>query len=94
MINLKLVLLILLMLCPVLAVADDSLDALRKTADQGDADAQYNLGTMYNSGKGVTKDSIEANKWFRKAAQHGNAKAQYIVGNWYLSGMDAKIQIV
>ena len=44
--------------------------------EQGDADAQYNLGTMYYSGRGVVQDHEEAVKWFRLAADQGLASAQ------------------
>ena len=36
---------------------------LRARADQGDADAQYILGLMYDRGLGVAKDKVEAVKW-------------------------------
>ena len=39
----------------------------RKAAEQGNADAQSNLGVMYANGTGVTKDESEAMKWYRKA---------------------------
>jgi TPR repeat protein len=35
-------------------------------AEQGDADAQYNLGNVYVTGEGVPKDGAEAAKWFRR----------------------------
>ena len=50
-------------------------DAYRKEAEQGRADAQYSLGVCYANGEGVTKDEKEAVKWFRKAAEQGNVKA-------------------
>ncbi len=37
-----------------------------KAADQGDAKAQSNLGTMYESGHGVVKDDIKAVAWYQK----------------------------
>ena len=46
-------------------------------ADQGDADAQFNLGVMCSNGRGVPEDYTEAAKWFRKAADRGNDKAQF-----------------
>jgi TPR repeat protein len=39
----------------------------RKAADQGDADAQRNLGLMYATGRGVARDDVEAWRWLRKA---------------------------
>jgi len=58
----------------------------RKSADQGDAAAQYELGTMYENGHGVPKDYAEAMKWYRKAADQGNAGAQYKLGHMYHNG--------
>ncbi len=48
----------------------------RKAAEQGDADAQHNLGWMYANGKGVIENDKEAVKWYRKAAEQGHTKAQ------------------
>ena len=45
-------------------------------ADQGNAYAQFSLGTMYRFGKGVAKDYAAAVFWFRKAADKGLAAAQ------------------
>ena len=50
-----------------------------KAAEQGDANAQYNLGLMYNSGEGIPRDDAEAVKWWRKAAEKGLAAAQCIL---------------
>jgi TPR repeat protein len=52
------------------------LDALRQMGGQGDGVAQFNLGVMYETGKGVAKDEREAVAWYRKAAKQGNAHAQ------------------
>ena len=55
-------------------------------ADQGYSDAQYNLGVMYDNGKGVPQDDAEALKWYRKAADQGLAQAQYNLGVMYDEG--------
>lgn len=60
-----------------------ALQLLRPLAEQGDANAQYNLGYMYDYGKGVPKDFVEAVKWFRLAAEQGHAIAQYDLGSKY-----------
>ncbi len=45
--------------------------------DLGEADAQYNLGLMYNNGgKGVPQDYAMAYMWFNLSAAQGNAKAK------------------
>ncbi len=58
----------------------------RKSADQGNALAQLNLGFMYNEGQGVPQDYAEAVKWYRKSADQGNAPAQYNLGYMYYRG--------
>jgi len=58
----------------------------RPLADQGDADAQYNLGIMYDNGQGVPKDDVQAVKWYRLAADQGNAIAQTNLGVMYATG--------
>ena len=55
-------------------------------AEQGDAEAQNNLGVMYCEGKGVPEDNAEAFKWFRKAAEQGHDSAQYNLGQMYREG--------
>jgi len=41
-------------------------------AKRGDIDAQYNLGLMYNNGKGALQDDKQAVYWYWKAAEQGN----------------------
>jgi hypothetical protein len=55
-------------------------------AEQGDADAQYNLGQMYRRGQGVPQDYKTAMKWYTLAAEQGNALAQNNVGVAYSWG--------
>ena len=56
------------------------------TAEQGYANAQYNLGLMYKNGDGVVQDYAEAVKWYRLAAEQGYANAQYNLGLMYKNG--------
>ena len=55
-------------------------------AKKGFANAQYNLGVMYEKGKGVEKNLSKAKKWFQFAAEQGLAKAQYSLGLIYGKG--------
>ena len=48
-----------------------SLKEMRKTAEQGDVKAQYNLGMVFHEGLGVPQDFIEAYKWLVIAAASG-----------------------
>ena len=53
-------------------VAQDSAQAakwFRKAAEQGQVQAQYNLGVCYHKGKGVAKDHVEAYAFFSLAAE-------------------------
>ena len=58
----------------------------RPLADQGFPSAQFNLGFMYNNGKGVPQNHAEAVKWYRLAADQGNAHAQVNLGGMYYTG--------
>ncbi len=58
----------------------------RPLAEQGYADAQYNLGCMYREGQGVLQDNAEAVKWFFFAAEQGLAAAQFNLGLRYAFG--------
>ena len=62
----------------------------RSAAEQGHANAQFNLGTMYAQGKGVKQDFGEAVRLFRKAADQGDADAQFNLGNMYAQGKGVK----
>ena len=49
----------------------------KKAADQGNADAQYELGYMYDLGLGeLIQSYIEARKWYRFAADQGHMGAK------------------
>ena len=48
---------------------------INKAAEKNNADAQYFLGSMYQSGEGVAKDKRKALEWLNKSAQQGNKKA-------------------
>ena len=53
----------------------------RLAAEQGLANAQYNLGRMYYLGTGVPEDYVQAYKWWNLAAAAGNADARKYKGN-------------
>jgi len=52
-------------------------------AEQGEADAQVNLGLLYDFGKGVPQDYGQARDWYLKAADQGFADAQFNLGLLY-----------
>jgi hypothetical protein len=70
-------------------VGQDHVEAARwylKAAEQGHAEAQHNLGTMYQSGLGVGQDHAKAVQWYQRAAEQGYAAAQHNLGVMYLAG--------
>jgi TPR repeat protein len=59
----------------------------RKSAEQGVAEAQYELGGLYFDGQGVPQDYSQAAVWYRKAAEQNDAMmAQYKLGLLYFEG--------
>lgn len=46
-------------------------------AEAGDASAQFNLALLYDTGRGVERDTARAAAWYRRAAEQGLAAAQY-----------------
>ncbi len=60
-------------------------------AEQGDANAQYNLGCYYFFGGDEApageKNPVKAFEWFNKSAAQGNAEAQEMLGTCYENGI-------
>ncbi|WP_413491362.1 tetratricopeptide repeat protein [Shewanella baltica] len=59
---------------------------VQKAAEQGNAEAQLNLGFLYSFGEGVSRDNKQAVHWFTKAAEQGDADAQFTLGFMYSEG--------
>ncbi len=55
-------------------------------AEQGNVTAQYNLGHMYEKGKGVPQDYKESVRLYRLSAQQGDLDAQLKLGVSYGMG--------
>src|SRR5450759_4647856 len=54
---------------------DDEFIRIKSLAEQGDANAQNELGTMYAKGKGVAKNYFEAWKWYSLALKQKHPSA-------------------
>ena len=63
-----------------------ALIGFRFHAERGNATAQYNLGVMYEYGRGVPVDAAEAVRWYHLAAERGLAQAQNNLGRAYAVG--------
>ncbi len=77
---------ILLLCLSATANAQSEFDEAKLLAEQGDAEAQLNLGIRYANGEGVPEDDAEAVKWYRLAAKQGLARAQSYLGIMYGNG--------
>lgn len=78
----KILTLALLLLAGAVAMAQSAAD-FRAAAEQGDAQAQYQLGQCYEKGLGTAVDSVQAVQWYTRAAEQGDADAMYSLGLCY-----------
>jgi len=69
-----------------LNISAADLDALRKQAGDGKADAQYQLGELLYEARTVARDVNAARQWISKAAAQGHARAQYRLASMHLLG--------
>ncbi len=54
---------------------DKALQVFRPLAKNGNKEAQYHLGYMYQSGIGVVQDNNQALHWYQMAAKQGHNSA-------------------
>ncbi|MBW8308516.1 MAG: sel1 repeat family protein [Candidatus Paracaedibacteraceae bacterium] len=59
---------------------------LKEKAEEGDPQAQFEMGQCYEKGREVEQDRSQAFEWYRKAAEQGFAEAQYHLGQCYEDG--------
>lgn len=77
----------------VLVVGDNNkraADWYEKSAEQGNAYAQNNLGYMYYHGKGIEQDYEKTFYWFKKSAEQGHAYGQNNLGIMYENGKEVE----
>src|SRR5579875_163406 len=53
-----------------------ALEWIKRAAENGYADAQFELGRACEDGRGVPQNWAQAANWYRKAAEQGHARAQ------------------
>ena len=66
--------------------AAEAVKWFRRAAEQGMAEAQFNLALILADGDGVPKDAVQAAHWCRLAAEQGFAPAQDRLGVMYIQG--------
>ena len=76
------------------AVDADSLEGMRKLAEQGDPTAQFSVGVRYATGEDVPQDYAEAVRWFSLAAEQGHVVSQATLGAYYWAGRGVQQDLV
>lgn len=61
-----------------------------ESAEEGDAEAQYELGLVYLHGKGVEQDDCKAFEYVIDAMENGHNKAQFVASKMYRTGLGVK----
>jgi len=55
-------------------------------AEGGDAAAQFNVGALYEHGRGVPQDPAQAVDWYRRSADQGFPYGQFSLADMYYKG--------
>ncbi|MGE8065491.1 tetratricopeptide repeat protein [Pseudomonas sp. NPDC089569] len=63
-----------------------ALATCQKASDEGDAQAQYELGMFYYEGRNTPRDLNQALGYFEKASLQGHAQAQFKLGTMFFHG--------
>ncbi len=72
---------------PANSVSERELTLLRRAAEQGNVEAQWQLGLLYAGGdESLKPDYVEASEWIQRAAEQGFARAQSVLAWLYANG--------
>lgn len=72
----------LILLFPAVTQASGLFEFQMKLAKKGNAEAEFKVGEMYETGFGVKQDKVEAMNWIKKAANHGHETASFKLLYW------------
>jgi TPR repeat protein len=78
------VLMLITLILPATAQADDLFDAQLQLAKQGNPEAQFKVGEMYETGTGVKQDKREAIYWTIRSANQKHETARFKLLYWDL----------
>ncbi len=70
------------LLLPAIVQADGLFDFQMKLAEKGNAEAEYKVGEMYETGFGVEKNMDKALSWITKSAAQGHETAKFKLLYW------------
>ena len=66
--------------------AVEAFAAMRRAADLGHTQAEFNVAAMLDSGRGAPHDVAQASIWYARAAAGGNRRAAFNLGQLYEGG--------
>ncbi len=72
---------------PKLSAEQTTFEQMLSEAERGDAQAQFQIGELYDAGKGVRRDISQAFKWWLESANQGYGPAEHNVGVAYVAGL-------
>ena len=61
---------------------------LKPIAEEGNAEAQCIIGSMYDLGLGLESNALEAVKWYERSAEQGYGVASNNLGTIFYSGRE------
>lgn len=64
----------------------DALKYYQKSADQGNEEGMFGLGSLYAAGEGVERDFVQARSWFLRSAEKGQPQAVRVLAEAYAFG--------
>lgn len=65
---------------------DKAVEVYRQSAEEGNAEAQFDIGYAYYTGEGISRDYTSAAMWFKRSARQQFAKAMYNLAYCYMNG--------
>ena len=74
----------------ILFAAGEDIGALQKACDDGNAISCFNLGLLYDEGRGVRQDYKKASELYSKACDMGYAGGCYNLGFLYNNGQGVR----
>ena len=63
---------------------ENALKLYAQAAEQGDSNAQWRIGAIYYTGKGVNKNEAKGLQYVKSAAENGKAEAQFFICSCFL----------
>ncbi len=82
-------------ICSASAIDEEiNIPEIQAAAEKGDPEAQFQLGSAYQQGDGVTQNDLQAIHWMNKSANQGYPDAQFNLGMAYRGGYGVQQDVI